>query len=188
MRFTRFRLQVDLKPLREATVAVPAPKITEKRKAEDADASKDLKKVNIFGLFAPPCLRSDLIDYSCEGHRESGSLLNWGRNGVQGYYRITSYSIRVTSVFNILGPRGAFLVGTSISRRWLAVCCLARRNRFSDSRFQGFLFTPTDDYDASLFPSFHMLRESNRRAVYRVIEDHRAILAAATRRVVRLRR
>jgi len=45
-------LQVDLKPLREATVAVPAPKITEKRKAEDADASKDLKKVNIFGLFA----------------------------------------------------------------------------------------------------------------------------------------
>ncbi|EGI64900.1 hypothetical protein G5I_06591 [Acromyrmex echinatior] len=35
---------VDLKPLREAAVAVPAPKITEKRKAEDADASKDLKK------------------------------------------------------------------------------------------------------------------------------------------------
>lgn len=39
-------LQVDLKPLREATVAVPAPKITEKRKVEDADASKDLKKVS----------------------------------------------------------------------------------------------------------------------------------------------
>ncbi|KYN19830.1 hypothetical protein ALC57_07876 [Trachymyrmex cornetzi] len=35
---------VDLKPLRETAVAVPAPKITEKRKAEDADASKDLKK------------------------------------------------------------------------------------------------------------------------------------------------
>lgn len=48
-----FSLQVDLKPLREAAVAVPAPKIPEKRKAEDADASKDLKKVNIFGLFAP---------------------------------------------------------------------------------------------------------------------------------------
>lgn len=44
-------LQVDLKPLREATVAVPAPKITEKRKAEDADASKDLKKVSV-ALFA----------------------------------------------------------------------------------------------------------------------------------------
>jgi len=52
MRFAYFLLQVDLKPLREAAVAVPAPKITEKRKAEDADASKDLKKVNIFGLFA----------------------------------------------------------------------------------------------------------------------------------------
>ncbi|KYQ57300.1 hypothetical protein ALC60_03822 [Trachymyrmex zeteki] len=58
-----FSLQVDLKPLREAAVAVPAPKITEKRKAEDADASKDLKKVNIFGLFAL-CLKSDLINYS----------------------------------------------------------------------------------------------------------------------------
>lgn len=46
-----FSLQVDLKPLREATVAVPAPKITEKRKAEDADASKDLKKVSVT-LFA----------------------------------------------------------------------------------------------------------------------------------------
>jgi len=40
-----FLLQVDIKPLRDATVAVPAPKIAVKRKAEDADASKDLKKV-----------------------------------------------------------------------------------------------------------------------------------------------
>ena len=51
--------QVDLKPLRETTIAVPPqpPKIPEKRKAEDADASKDLKKVSrlIFssGLFCP---------------------------------------------------------------------------------------------------------------------------------------
>lgn len=42
-----FSLQVDLKPLREATVTIPA-KITEKRKAEEADASKDLKKVSVF--------------------------------------------------------------------------------------------------------------------------------------------
>lgn len=46
-----FLLQVDLKPLREATVAVAPPKITEKRKVEDADASKDLKKVSV-ALFA----------------------------------------------------------------------------------------------------------------------------------------
>lgn len=38
--------QVDLKPLREASIAVPTPKISEKRKIEEADASKDLKKVN----------------------------------------------------------------------------------------------------------------------------------------------
>jgi len=41
-----FLSQVDLKPLREATVAVPVPKISEKRKTEDADANKDLKKVS----------------------------------------------------------------------------------------------------------------------------------------------
>ena len=41
-------MQVDLKPLRETSIAVPPqpPKIPEKRKAEDADASKDLKKVS----------------------------------------------------------------------------------------------------------------------------------------------
>lgn len=50
-----------MKPLRETTIAVPPqpPKIAVKRKAEDADASKDLKKVrftvhihtrNFFGL------------------------------------------------------------------------------------------------------------------------------------------
>ena len=42
-----FLFQVDLKPLREATIAVPTPKISEKRKAEEADASKDLKKVSM---------------------------------------------------------------------------------------------------------------------------------------------
>lgn len=47
-----FLLQVELKPLREATVSVPAPKITEKRKTEDADASKDLKKVSLSITFA----------------------------------------------------------------------------------------------------------------------------------------
>lgn len=39
--------EVDLKPLREATIAVPTPKISEKRKAEEADASKDLKKAKL---------------------------------------------------------------------------------------------------------------------------------------------
>ncbi|KAH0953872.1 hypothetical protein HN011_000564, partial [Eciton burchellii] len=39
--------EVDIKPLRDATVAVPAPKIAVKRKAEDADASKDLKKAKL---------------------------------------------------------------------------------------------------------------------------------------------
>lgn len=43
--------QVDLKPLREATIAVPTPKISEKRKAEEADASKDLKKVSIVKIY-----------------------------------------------------------------------------------------------------------------------------------------
>lgn len=45
-----FTLQVDLKPLREATIPVPTPKIVEKRKAEEADVSKDLKKVSCFSI------------------------------------------------------------------------------------------------------------------------------------------
>lgn len=44
---TFFQLQVELKPLREATLVVPASKVSEKRKAEEADASKDLKKVRM---------------------------------------------------------------------------------------------------------------------------------------------
>lgn len=38
---------MDLKPLREAAIAVPSPQITEKRKAEETDANKDLKKVHL---------------------------------------------------------------------------------------------------------------------------------------------
>lgn len=49
--FLFFWLQVDIKPLRDATaIAVPAPKIAVKRKAEDADASKDLKKVSVLAI------------------------------------------------------------------------------------------------------------------------------------------
>ncbi|KYM93632.1 hypothetical protein ALC62_15767 [Cyphomyrmex costatus] len=60
---------VDLKPLREATVAVPAPKITEKRKAEDADASKDLKKAHALRRHFQPafsfCRRCATFMQSC---------------------------------------------------------------------------------------------------------------------------
>lgn len=88
-----FSLQVDLKPLREATVAVPAPKITEKRKAEDADASKDLKKVSVAfrlrRLFDEPFDR-----LKCSQSNRGGcvEIRGWGKT-LQGHYRVTNYLV-----------------------------------------------------------------------------------------------
>lgn len=63
-----FCSQVELKPLRETAVAVPAPKISEKRKVEDADANKDLKKVSSRPHRVHPnllCFRSTRLDRNC---------------------------------------------------------------------------------------------------------------------------
>lgn len=99
VRTTLFLLQVDLKPLREATVAVPAPKVTEKRKAEDADASKDLKKVSVT-LFAQTVFDEPFnrllgaVEYR-KREREAVALKLGDEKrhprALQGHYRVTSY-------------------------------------------------------------------------------------------------
>ncbi|XP_039313876.1 RNA pseudouridylate synthase domain-containing protein 2 isoform X3 [Solenopsis invicta] len=74
--------QVDLKPLREATVAVPAPKITEKRKAEDADASKDLKKAKL----ETKALKAKRPGFTDERYNETSYYVEHGLRKVYPYY------------------------------------------------------------------------------------------------------
>ncbi|XP_011163395.1 RNA pseudouridylate synthase domain-containing protein 2 isoform X1 [Solenopsis invicta] len=74
--------EVDLKPLREATVAVPAPKITEKRKAEDADASKDLKKAKL----ETKALKAKRPGFTDERYNETSYYVEHGLRKVYPYY------------------------------------------------------------------------------------------------------
>ncbi|XP_072758356.1 pseudouridylate synthase RPUSD2 isoform X2 [Anoplolepis gracilipes] len=74
--------EVDLKPLREATVAVPTPKITEKRKAEDADASKDLKKAKL----ETKALKAKRPGFTDERYNETSYYVEHGLRKVYPYY------------------------------------------------------------------------------------------------------
>ncbi|XP_071582223.1 pseudouridylate synthase RPUSD2 isoform X4 [Temnothorax nylanderi] len=75
-------VSVDLKPLREAAVAVPAPKITEKRKAEDADASKDLKKAKL----ETKALKAKRPGFTDERYNETSYYVEHGLRKVYPYY------------------------------------------------------------------------------------------------------
>ncbi|OAD60865.1 hypothetical protein WN48_04680 [Eufriesea mexicana] len=77
-RESRVGLAVDLKPLREAAIAVPTQKISAKRKAEEADASKDLKKI----LFQNGGLLSTLGTIPMRLNRES-SLADWCQEALE---------------------------------------------------------------------------------------------------------
>ncbi|XP_018363185.1 PREDICTED: RNA pseudouridylate synthase domain-containing protein 2-like isoform X2 [Trachymyrmex cornetzi] len=74
--------EVDLKPLRETAVAVPAPKITEKRKAEDADASKDLKKAKL----ETKALKAKRPGFTDERYNETSYYVEHGLRKVYPYY------------------------------------------------------------------------------------------------------
>ncbi|XP_032668579.1 RNA pseudouridylate synthase domain-containing protein 2-like isoform X4 [Odontomachus brunneus] len=74
--------QVELKPLREAAVAVPAPKITEKRKTEDADASKDLKKAKL----ETKALKAKRPGFTDERYNETSYYVEHGLRKVYPYY------------------------------------------------------------------------------------------------------
>ncbi|XP_077266121.1 pseudouridylate synthase RPUSD2 isoform X2 [Temnothorax americanus] len=74
--------EVELKPLREAAVAVPAPKITEKRKAEDADASKDLKKAKL----ETKALKAKRPGFTDERYNETSYYVEHGLRKVYPYY------------------------------------------------------------------------------------------------------
>nr|XP_033334779.1 RNA pseudouridylate synthase domain-containing protein 2-like isoform X1 [Megalopta genalis] len=74
--------EVDLKPLREATIAVPTPKISEKRKAEEADASKDLKKAKL----ETKALKAKRPGFTDERYNETSYYVENGLRKVYPYY------------------------------------------------------------------------------------------------------
>ncbi|XP_033315683.1 RNA pseudouridylate synthase domain-containing protein 2-like isoform X1 [Bombus bifarius] len=74
--------KVDLKPLREATIAVPTPKISEKRKAEEADASKDLKKAKL----ETKALKAKRPGFTDERYNETSYYVENGLRKVYPYY------------------------------------------------------------------------------------------------------
>ncbi|EZA59228.1 RNA pseudouridylate synthase domain-containing protein 2 isoform X2 [Ooceraea biroi] len=74
--------KVDIKPLRDATVAVPAPKIAVKRKAEDADASKDLKKAKL----ETKALKAKRPGFTDERYNETSYYVEHGLRKVYPYY------------------------------------------------------------------------------------------------------
>ncbi|XP_023290767.1 RNA pseudouridylate synthase domain-containing protein 2 [Orussus abietinus] len=74
--------KVDLKPLRETTIAVPAPKISEKRKAEDTDASKDLKKAKL----ETKALKAKRPGFTDERYNETSYYVENGLRKVFPYY------------------------------------------------------------------------------------------------------
>ncbi|XP_032451881.1 RNA pseudouridylate synthase domain-containing protein 2 isoform X5 [Nasonia vitripennis] len=76
--------EVDLKPLRETTIAVPPqpPKIAVKRKAEDADASKDLKKAKL----ETKALKAKRPGFTDERYNETSYYVENGLRKVYPYY------------------------------------------------------------------------------------------------------
>ncbi|XP_023246727.1 RNA pseudouridylate synthase domain-containing protein 2-like isoform X1 [Copidosoma floridanum] len=76
--------KVELKPLRETSIAVPAqpPKLPEKRKAEDTDASKDLKKAKL----ETKALKAKRPGFTDERYNETSYYVENGLRKVYPYY------------------------------------------------------------------------------------------------------
>ncbi|XP_011308018.1 RNA pseudouridylate synthase domain-containing protein 2 [Fopius arisanus] len=74
--------EVDLKPLREPAIAVSSPKISEKRKAEEADASKDLKKAKL----ETKALKAKRPGFTDERYNETSYYVENGLRKVYPYY------------------------------------------------------------------------------------------------------
>ncbi|KAF7992251.1 hypothetical protein HCN44_001576 [Aphidius gifuensis] len=74
--------KVDLKPLRESIIAIPSPKISEKRKAEEAEASKDLKKAKL----ETKALKAKRPGFTDERYNETSYYVENGLRKVYPYY------------------------------------------------------------------------------------------------------
>ncbi|XP_051157764.1 pseudouridylate synthase RPUSD2-like [Leptopilina boulardi] len=74
--------EVDLKPLREASIAVLTPKVSEKRKIEEADASKDLKKAKL----ETKALKAKRPGFTDERYNETSYYVENGLRKVYPYY------------------------------------------------------------------------------------------------------
>ncbi|XP_033209288.1 RNA pseudouridylate synthase domain-containing protein 2-like isoform X2 [Belonocnema kinseyi] len=74
--------KVDLKPLREASIALPTQKISEKRKIEEADASKDLKKAKL----ETKALKAKRPGFTDERYNETSYYVENGLRKVYPYY------------------------------------------------------------------------------------------------------
>ncbi|XP_053982993.1 pseudouridylate synthase RPUSD2-like isoform X2 [Hylaeus anthracinus] len=75
-------VEVDLKPLREATITVPSPKISEKRKSEEADVNKDLKKAKL----ETKALKAKRPGFTDERYNETSYYVENGLRKVYPYY------------------------------------------------------------------------------------------------------
>ncbi|XP_066596997.1 pseudouridylate synthase RPUSD2-like isoform X2 [Prorops nasuta] len=74
--------EVDLKPLRDAGIAVPTQKIPEKRKAEEVDANKDLKKAKL----ETKALKAKRPGFTDERYNETSYYVENGLRKVYPYY------------------------------------------------------------------------------------------------------
>ncbi|XP_034942240.1 RNA pseudouridylate synthase domain-containing protein 2-like isoform X2 [Chelonus insularis] len=74
--------KVDLKPLREPAIAVPTPQIGEKRKAEDIEANKDLKKAKL----ETKALKAKRPGFTDERYNETSYYVENGLRKVYPYY------------------------------------------------------------------------------------------------------
>ncbi|XP_012151121.2 pseudouridylate synthase RPUSD2 isoform X1 [Megachile rotundata] len=74
--------EVDMKPLREAAIAVPTTKISEKRKADEADASMDLKKAKL----ETKALKAKRPGFTDERYNETSYYVENGLRKVYPYY------------------------------------------------------------------------------------------------------
>ncbi|KAF7388067.1 hypothetical protein HZH66_010834 [Vespula vulgaris] len=74
--------EIDLKPLRETTIPLPASKVTEKRKAEEADTSKDLKKAKL----ETKALKAKRPGFTDERYNETSYYVENGLRKVYPYY------------------------------------------------------------------------------------------------------
>ncbi|XP_046735586.1 RNA pseudouridylate synthase domain-containing protein 2-like isoform X2 [Diprion similis] len=74
--------EVDLKPLREPVITTAAPKLTEKRKAEDADVNKDLKKAKL----ETKALKAKRPGFTDERYNETSYYVENGLRKVYPYY------------------------------------------------------------------------------------------------------
>ncbi|XP_034175926.1 pseudouridylate synthase RPUSD2 isoform X1 [Osmia lignaria lignaria] len=74
--------EVELKPLREATIAVPTTKISEKRKSDEADTSMDLKKAKL----ETKALKAKRPGFTDERYNETSYYVENGLRKVYPYY------------------------------------------------------------------------------------------------------